>query len=135
MSEQFRDPLEELLNKHKDAAEGKPLIDDDDEVVDFKPAPSQFIPEETPTESDEDIYGDNDLENEIKAEEEQEAQEKAEAIQKAKEEREAFLASKQAVPASSIDMSFIDQATQFQSSKILEVNQMVQILIRQRKVS
>lgn len=134
MSEQFRDPLEELLNKHKDAAEGKPLIDDDDEVVDFNPAPSQFIPEETPAESEEDIYGDNDLANEIKAEEEQEAQEKAEAVQKAKEEREAFLASKQAVPASSIDMSFIDEATQFQSSKILEVNQMVQIVLDKHNI-
>lgn len=122
MSENYRDPLDELLEKHKNAAEGKPIEDEEDVVE------TNITPTKTSSVED-DIYGDGDDARAIEAEEAKDAAEREALVQQAKEEREAYEANKSQMPARSLDNNFIEEATTYQSDKIDDVNAMVQSVL------
>ena len=121
MSE-FRDPLDELLQKHKDSEEHKPI--NDEEVVEMNETVSQ----------EEDIYGDNDIELEMKQEEEQERVLHEQKVQEhlvEKKESEEFY---QKAPGRSLDPQFIDESVSFQADKIEDVNLMVQKVLAEKEI-
>lgn len=118
MSE-FKDPLDELIAKHKDAAEGKPLGDED--VVET-------------TSPEEDIYGDNDAALEIAAEEAADAAAHAERVEQYQEEKAAAEADRDFMPARSLDNEFMNESVSFQSDKITDVNLMVQQVLAERGI-
>ena len=121
MSE-FRDPLDELLQKHKDSEEHKPI--NDEEVVELNESVSQ----------EEDIYGDNDIELEMKQEEEQDRVLHEQMVQEhieAKKESEEFY---QKAPGRSLDPQFIDESVSFQADKIEDVNLMVQKVLAEKEI-
>ena len=121
MSE-FRDPLDELLQKHKDSEEHKPI--NDEEVVEMNESVSQ----------EEDIYGDNDIELEMKQEDEQDRVIHEQMVQEhieAKKESEEFY---QKAPGRSLDPQFIDESVSFQADKIEDVNLMVQKVLAEKEI-
>lgn len=119
----FRDPLDELLQKHKDSEEHKPI--NDEEVVDLASSPS---------ESEEDIYGDNDIELEMQREDEQERIEHEQKVQEHIQNKEETKKFYHEAPARSLDQQFIDEAVSFQADKIEDVNLMVQKVLAEKDI-
>ena len=118
----FKDPLDDILKKHKDSAENRESVEEDEEVVDFTPAPSQFTPEPVEETTDEDIYGDNDLQNEIEQENLQAEKEHEELVQAAKESAEEYNATCHKAADRSLDQNVIGKAVSFQEDHIKTVN-------------
>ena len=118
----FRDPLDELLQKHKDSEEHKPI--NDEEVVELN---------ETPAE-EEDIYGDNDIKLEMKQEDEQARIEREQKVQEHIQEAAENEKFYHEAPARSLDQEFIDEAVTFQSDKIEDVNLMVQRVLAEKEI-
>lgn len=126
--DEYRDPLDEVLKKHKDAIEGKP-IEEEEDVVDWE---TPEVAEEEPSEEEEDIYGDNDATRDIEAEEAEERAIIEEYRQKKEAEKKS--AKKVIMPAQSLDPAFMNEATSFQADKIELVNLMVQRVLAERNI-
>lgn len=130
----FKDPLDDILKKHKDSAENRESVEEDEEVVDFTPAPSQFTPEPVEETADEDIYGDNDLQNEIKQENLQAEKEHEERVNTAKESMEEYKSSFYKAPDRSLDQTAIDKNMAFQEDHIKTVNLMVEKVLAEQNI-
>ena len=84
---------------------------------------------------EEDIYGDNDIELEMKQEEEQDRVRHEQMVQEhlvEKKESEEFY---QKAPGRSLDPQFIDESVTFQADKIEDVNLMVQKVLAEKMIS
>ena len=142
-------PLEALLNKHKQAtgAEDEKTntasaevmhqdadIDvDDTPVVNTTPEPKPLdLPKDIPAVEEEDIYGTNDLENEMREEDARLAEERK---RKLEEKRAEELASKTAMPAQSLDPEYQKKAVTFQVDKIAMINRMCQMVLKKYKIT
>ena len=142
-------PLEALLNKHKQAtgAEDEKTntasaevmhqdvdIDvDDTPVVNTTPEPKPLDPpKDIPVVEEEDIYGTNDLENEIREEDARLAEERK---RKLEEKRAEAMANKTAMPAQSLDPEFQKKAVTFQVDKIAMINRMCQMVLKKYKIT
>lgn len=142
-------PLEALLNKHKQAtgAEDEKTntasaevmhqdvdIDvDDTPVVNTTPEPKPLdLPKDIPAVEEEDIYGTNDLENEMREEDARLAEERK---RKLEEKRAEELANKTAMPAQSLDPEYQKKAVTFQVDKIAMINRMCQMVLKKYKIT
>ena len=140
MSENFKDPLDELINKHKAAMGELPetVIEKKDGTVDYvknNPAVSTVedeiinTPEPSVTEFDEsseDIdYGDNDMAMEMAREDAAEAEARQKLIDEKRAAAEALEASKTTLPPRSLDKEFQAEAIGFQADKLAIVTTMV----------
>ena len=117
MSEINRDPLEDLLMTHKNA------IGEDTSNTEKEPETPPVFDEDT----DEDIYGVNDLANEIADEDARQAEEKKAMIadREAKEKDEVKIT----MPPDERDMKYHEDAIGFQSEKLSIVSLMVQKVV------
>ena len=145
-------PLEALLNKHRQAtgaeaektnttsAEVMPPhqdvdIDVDDiPVVNTTPEPKPLeLPNESPAANDDDdIYGTNDLEKEMREEDARRAEERKRKLEERKAEEEA---NKAAMPAQSLDPEYQKKAVTFQVDKIAMINRMCQMVLKKYKIT
>ena len=145
-------PLEALLNKHRQAtgaeaektnttsAEVMPPhqdvdIDVDDiPVVNTTPEPKPLeLPNESPAANDDDdIYGTNDLEKEMREEDARLAAERKRKLEERKAEEEA---NKAAMPAQSLDPEYQKKAVTFQVDKIAMINRMCQMVLKKYKIT
>ena len=141
MSENFKDPLDELINKHKAAMGELPetVIEKKDGTVDYvenDPTVSTVedgiinTPEPTSVagfdESSEDIdYGDNDMAMEMAREDAAEAEARQKLIDEKRAAAEALEASKTTLPPRSLDKEFQAEAIGFQADKLAIVTTMV----------
>lgn len=117
MSEINRDPLEDLLMTHKNA------IGEDTSNTEKEPEAPPVFDEDT----DEDIYGVNDLANEIADEDARQAEEKKAII--ADREAKEKDGVKITMPPDERDMKYHEDAIGFQSEKLSIVSLMVQKVV------
>ena len=128
MSNKNIDPLEELLNRQKAAmgvttndetptSEPSSVIDENDQIP--------VTVTEQPMIPDEDIYGLNDLENEIMEEDEADKQERAAAGEEMIRQQEIKKAQTPFMAPDEYDMKYNDKAVSYQTDKINTVSAMV----------
>lgn len=136
------DPLEELLNRQK-AAMGEPVEKTDKEPLNESTevsSPSTTEETITPVEApqnlipDEDIYGDNDLEEEIAAEEARDNQARAAAAEEMIKQKEIKKANTPFMPPDEHNMQYNDIAITYQSDKINIVSGMVNRVVAKYKL-
>lgn len=150
-------PLEALLNKHKQATQGTqgtdanveaektntasaevmhPDVDidvDDAPVVNTTPEPKPLeLPKDIPVVDDDDIYGTNDLEKEMREEDIRLAAERKRKLEERRAEEEA---NKAAMPAQSLDPEYQKKAVTFQVDKIAMINRMCQMVLKKYKIT
>lgn len=152
-------PLEALLNKHRQAtgaedektktASAELMPQDVDIDVDESPylvgadlatgeanvastSKPLDLPKDIPAVEEEDIYGTNDLEKEIREEDARLAEERK---RKLEEKRAAEAANKAAMPAQSLDPEYQKKAVTFQVDKIAMINRMCQMVLRKYKIT
>lgn len=154
-------PLEALLNKHKQAtganAEDEKTntasaevmhqsvdidVDDTPYLVGADLATGEAkvastskpldLPKDFPAVEEEDIYGINDLENEMREEDARLAEERK---RKLEEKRAEELANKAAMPAQSLDPEYQKKAVTFQVDKIAMINRMCQMVLKKYKIT
>lgn len=140
----FVDPLDELMQKHKDASEGKPistpvLKSDDDDLEDVVDTPvytsqSAIHSENEKPSIEEDIYGDHDAEREFDAYEAEMAEQRAELLELEQQRRAEEAAKREGMPPRSLDEEFQNAAVSFQADKIEEVNLMVQQVLAEKNI-
>ena len=142
----FVDPLDEIMQKHKDSAEGKPIptltTESDDGLEDVVEAPvytstkaaaqSEEVNEKPSFE--EDIYGDHDAERELDAYESEMAKQRAELLEREKMKKAEEDAKRTGMPPRSLDKDFQNAAISFQADKIEEVNLMVQQVLAEKNI-
>ena len=142
----FVDPLDEIMQKHKDSAEGKPIptltTESDDGLEDVVEAPvytstkavaqSEEVNEKPSFE--EDIYGDHDAERELDAYESEMAKQRAELLEHEKMKKAEEDAKRTGMPPRSLDKDFQNAAISFQADKIEEVNLMVQQVLAEKNI-
>lgn len=150
-------PLEALLNKHKQATHGTqgtdatveaektnttsaevmhPDVDidvDDTPVVNTTPELKPLEPpKDIPAVDDDDIYGTNDLANEMREEDIRRAAERKRKLEERRAEEEA---NKAAMPAQSLDPEYQKKAVTFQVDKIAMINRMCQMVLKKYKIT
>lgn len=139
MSENFKDPLDELINKHKAAMGELPetVIEKKDGTVDYiKNDPTIPTVEEgvintsesdiSVFDEDQDIdYGDNDMEMEIAAEDALAEEQRQQMIDEKRAASEAAESLKTKLPPRSLDKEFQAEAIGFQADKLAVVTTMV----------
>ena len=146
-------PFDALLNKHRQAtgaeaektnttsAEVMPHHQDADIDVDDTPVVNTVASEPKPLElpkdipavnEDDDIYGTNDLEKEIREEDARRAEERERKLAERKAEEEA---NKAAMPAQSLDPEYQKKAVTFQVDKIAMINRMCQMVLKKYKIT
>lgn len=142
----FVDPLDEIMQKHKDSAEGKPIptltTESNDELEDVVEttvytstkavAQSEEVNEKPSFE--EDIYGDHDAERELDAYESEMAKQRAELLEHEKMKKAEEDAKRTGMPPRSLDKDFQNAAISFQADKIEEVNLMVQQVLAEKNI-
>ena len=142
----FVDPLDEIMQKHKDSAEGKPIptltTESDDGLEDVVEttvytstkavAQSEEVNEKPSFE--EDIYGDHDAERELDAYESEMAKQRAELLEHEKMKKAEEDAKRTGMPPRSLDKDFQNAAISFQADKIEEVNLMVQQVLAEKNI-
>ena len=129
------DPVEELLNRTRATMNGESVIEKEDDRP-TEPEVSvvnNILPDE---DEDEDIYGVNDLANEIAAEEEADRIAQLARAKEAKDKREAKENSKVFMPPDEHDMAYHTEALQYQNDKISTVSAMVnRVVAKYRLIS
>lgn len=127
--ETFIDPMDELMARFSDDNTSK---EDTSEVTPVTPEIDR--PVDVIDDDDDDIYGDNDLANEIAAEEEAEQQARAAAAQRAQAEREANKPNP--MLGQSMDQNYQAGMVDFETRKIAIVTTMVnQVVAKHHLVS
>ena len=152
-------PLEALLNKHRQAtgAEAEKTnttsaevmhqnvdvdVDDTPYLVGADLATGEAkvastskpleLPKDIPTVDDDDIYGTNDLEKEMREEDARRAEERKRKLEERRAEEEA---NKAAMPAQSLDPEYQKKAVTFQVDKIAMINRMCQMVLKKYKIT
>lgn len=152
-------PLEALLNKHRQAtgaedgktntASAEIMHQDVDIDVDNTPylvgadlatgeanvastSKPLDLPKDIPVVEEEDIYGTNDLEKEMREEDARLAEERK---RKLEEKRAEEAANKAAMPAQSLDPEYQKKAVTFQVDKIAMINRMCQMVLKKYKIT
>lgn len=130
------DPLEELLNRQK-AALGEPVEQTSDEVAETVDEPalekSGFLMD-ADIDDAEDIYGDNDLNDEIAAEEAREQEARKAAGEELMNQKKAADAAKPFMPPDEHDMNYHTEAIGYQGDKINTVSAMVNRVVAKYRI-
>ena len=141
------DALMKLVNQHKNkiAAQGEeagsakmirkeiPLVDDDNKIISVdsdKAITNEKLPVSKPTPTDEDEFGDNDLQKEMEAQDAREQHEREEAIKAERERKAAEEAKKKANTYAYKDPVEMGEAVGFQADKIAMINRMTQMVLK-----
>lgn len=126
MSDNNRDALEELLMKHKQAINGDTPVEETPTFDDTGDVKNPTI--------DEDLYGENDLANEIAAQEAEEQEMRRIAAAEKVAKIEEVKASKPMMPPDEKDMSYHDEAIGFQREKLSIVTSMIQHVVAKYRI-
>lgn len=140
------DALERLLNRTKAAKDGTPIPEDKPSVIEEEiepitfnessdePAPIEPVEVAPPMIPDEDIYGDNDLDDEIAAEEAHDKDARIAAGEELRRQKEIKKAATPFMPPDEHDMKYNDTAVSYQSDKLNVVSAMVNRVVAKYKL-
>ncbi len=134
MNTNDRDPLEALLQKNSEAF-GTPRANNIPETTPMVETPVMEFPVENtqePPDIAEDIYGDNDLNNEIQAQNDADEAAKQAIIAERVAEREAN--KRDVMPPDPMDKAYLKEAIGYQADKLTIVQGMVQQVIQKHKL-